>query len=163
MLKEIFTVSLVTTLFACGNKDNTQTSAQSKIVTQRRVDTTKADKLLLTFDKFKNSKWIAGEVGVNGEQPDTIIFSKPDYLTYISSDTGKELCRYSFDKDTLVFYDQSFESDMNSLDDLTCENENKLHFENGTFKYMYFDKKCTGDKVAKRIGMETLDVRFKRL
>lgn len=161
MLKKILTISLVTTLFACSSQTDTQTLALSDDpkapVIQLQGDTT-----ALTYSKLQNSKWIVGEVGVNGEQPDTIIFAKPDTLTYISTDTGKELCRYTFSKDTLTFYSHSVEADMNSLDDISCESENKLHYENGTFKYVYFDKKCTGDQVPKRVRMDTLDVRFKR-
>jgi hypothetical protein len=162
MLKKILILSLVATIFACGSQTDTQTLTLSG-TDNTPIETPKNDTAVLTFHKFQDTKWIVGEVGVNGERPDTIIFTKPDTLTYVSTDTGKELCHYSFDKDTLIYYSTSARADMNSLDDLTCETMNKLHYQNETFRYIYFEEKCTGDKVAKRIRMDTLDVKFRRL
>ena len=147
---------------ACGSQTDTKPLPLSEAHNDSN-ENPKIDTAVLTFQRFQNTKWIVGEVGVNGEQPDTIIFARPDSLTYISTDTGKELCRYSFEKDTLIYYSTSFRADINSLDDLTCESMNKLHYQNDMFKYIYFEEKCTGDKVAKTIRMDTLDVKFKRL
>lgn len=162
MLKRISTIFLITTLLACGSQTDTKTLTLSE-THNAPIETSKSDTAVLTFQKFQNTKWIVGEVGVNGEQPDTIIFARPDTLTYISTDTGKELCRYSFNNDTLIYYSTSLRADINSLDDLACESMNKLHYQNDTFKYIYFEEKCIGDKVAQRIRMDTLDVMFRRL
>lgn len=98
---------------------------------------------------------------MNGEQTDTITFAKPNTLTYISTDNGKELCRYTFNKNTLTIYSHSVDADMNSLDDLDYTTENRPHYENGTFKYVYSDKMCSGNHAAKRIRMHTLDIRLR--
>ena len=162
MLKRILTVFLVTTLFACTSQTDNQTS-KSKTTQSANIELGNQDAAVLAFSMFQNSKWIIGEVGINGEQPDTIIFERPDSLTYISTDTGKELLKYLFDKDTLVYYSTSVRADINSLDDLTCASMNKLHYQNETFQYILFEEKCTGDKVAKRVRMDTLDLTFRRL
>jgi len=163
MLNKILMFALVIMLCGCQNEDHTKTSTFNHKDSKIAVETAKTDTSLLIFQKFKNSKWIVGEVGVNGEQPDTIIFSKPDTLIYISTDTGKELCYYSFNKDTLTYHNHFSQTDVNSLEEVNCENVNKLHYEKGTFRYIYFDTKCTGEKLGHRVKMDTLDVRFRRI
>lgn len=116
----------------------------------------------LNFQQFKNTKWIVGEVGLNGEKPDTIIFDKPETLTYISTDTGKEICKYSFSKDTLIFTSYTYESSLDS-DDIKCEYVNRLLYRNNTYKYCYYDEKCTGDNRFKRIQMDAMSVVFRKI
>jgi hypothetical protein len=162
MVKRILTVFLITLVFACSSQDKAKTSSQSQSELGNTVKNTTSTSLL-SFLNLRGSKWIIGEVGLNGEKPDTMIFATADTLFYISTDTGKELCPYILDKDTLIFYNHSIEADLYSSDDLNCKSTNKLHYKNNSLKYIYSDKKCTGDQVAKRILMDSLDLRFKRL
>ncbi len=117
----------------------------------------------LTFKKFKDSKWIIGEVGLNGEKPDTIIFNNPKTLTYISTDTGEEKCKYSFVKDTLVFTSYSTEFDTESDSEISCESINKFHFENNTFKYIFCYQKKETEKEFKCTNMGKYNLVFRKI
>jgi len=108
----------------------------------------------LTYEKFKDSKWIIGEVGLNGEKPDTIIFNNPKTISYISTETGEEKCKFSFVKDTLIFTSYSAEFDIKSDSEITCESISKFHFENNTFKYIFCYQKKATEKEFKCTNME---------
>lgn len=117
----------------------------------------------LTYEQFKNSKWIIGEVGVNGEKPDTIIFDNPKTLIYISTDTGKENCKYSFVKDTLVYTSYSTEFDIKSDREITCESISKFHFQNNTFKYVFCLQKKSTEKEFRCTNMEKYNSVFRKI
>jgi len=161
MLRQTSVVFVFTMLCACGN--NTESLSSGKKDSSANVGAANTESALLTFQDLKNSKWIIGEAGVSGEETDTIIFAKPDTLTYISAGNNKEFYHYTFNKDTLIFFSQTVETDVKSSKDLNCSTVSRLHYENGYFKYIYFDKKCTGDKDSKRTIIDTLDIKLRRL
>jgi len=117
----------------------------------------------LTYEQFKGSKWIIGDVGVNGEKPDTIIFNNPKTLTYISTDTGKENCKYSFVKDTLVYTSYSTEFDIESDNEITCESISKFHYQNNTFKYIFCYQKKSTEKEFRCTNMEKYNSVFQKI
>lgn len=117
----------------------------------------------LNYEEFKNSKWIIGEVGLNGEKPDTIIFINPKNLTYISTDTGEEKCKYSFVKDTLIFTLYFIEFDTESDSEITFESINKLLYQNNSFKYIYSLYKKSSEKVFKRNDLEKHNLVFRKI
>jgi hypothetical protein len=117
----------------------------------------------LNFKDFKNTKWIVGEVGLNGEKPDTIMFDKPNILVYISNETGQEILEYSFSRDTLIYISNSTEFDIKSNNDIKCEIISKLIFQDDKFKYIYLDKKCSNEKTYERINMEENNIFFKKV
>lgn len=108
----------------------------------------------LTYKQFKGTKWVIGEVGVNGEKPDTLVFSNPKTLTYISTDNGEEICKYSFLKDTLVYTSYSTEFDVQIGEEITCEIISKLHFQNDTFKYINCYLKKSTEKEFRCANLE---------
>lgn len=117
----------------------------------------------LTYKEFKNTKWIIGEAGINGEEPDTIIFSSPKTLTYISTDTGNENCKYSFVKDTLVYTSYSAEFDTESEKEITSESINKFHFNNNTFKFILCYQKKSTEKKYRLTNMEIYNLFLRKI
>ena len=116
----------------------------------------------LTYEQFKDTKWIIGEIGINGEKPDTIIFNNPKILTYISTDTGKENCKYSFVKDTLVYTSYSTEFDSESDKEITNESISKFHFQNNTFKFILSCEKKPTEKEFTCTNMEKYNFVFRK-
>jgi hypothetical protein len=117
----------------------------------------------LNYEQFKKSKWIIGEIGINGEKPDTIIFNNPKILTYVSSDAGKENCKYSFVKDTLVFTSFSYEFDMETDKEIIVESVNKFHFHNNTFKYIFCYQRKSKEKEYRVTNMEKYNLLFRKI
>ena len=117
----------------------------------------------LTYNQFKNSKWIIGEIGLNGEKPDTIIFDNPKMLTYISTDTGKENCKYSFVKDTLIYTSYSTEFDSESEKEIISESISKFHFQNNMFKFIFCDQKKSTEKKFRRTNMEKYNLLLRKI
>ena len=143
------------TLISCKKTDESINTKEANIQVNKNKGIEN-----LTYEKFKDSKWIIGEVGLNGEKTDTIIFNNPKTLTYISTDTGEEKCKFSFVKDTLIFTTYSTEFDTESDSEITCENISKFHFENNTFKYIFCYQKKATEKEFKCANMEKYNLTF---
>lgn len=161
MLRQITTAFVFILLCACGNQGSKESLSTGKD-SSTAVNAVKTDSFLVTFDGIKNSKWIIGEEGT-GEETDTIIFAKQDTLTYITAGDHKEFYHYKLEKDTLIFFSETEEADTKSSKELNCSTITKLHYQSGYFKYVYFDKKCTGDKDSKRTIVDTLNIKLRRL
>lgn len=117
----------------------------------------------LTFEKLRNSKWIVGENGINGEKPDTLIIDNPKTLSYINTENGKEICEYSFSKDTLIFKSYSTEFDIETNGEIKIESINKLLYTDNSFKYIYCYQKKSNEKEFKKTDMEKFQLIFKKL
>ncbi|MGG5488150.1 hypothetical protein [Gaetbulibacter sp. PBL-D1] len=117
----------------------------------------------LNYDQFKGTKWIIGEIGLNGEKPDTIIFDNPKTLTYISTDTGKESCNFSFENDTLVFKSYGTEYDLETDKEITSESINKFHYQNNTFKFIFCYQKKATEKEFRITNMEKYNLIFRQI
>ena len=151
---------LTTILFSIISCKNQNSDSDKKNI---KKEITENNTKTLSFKKFKNTKWIVGEIGLNGEKPDTIIFDKQKTLSYISTDTGKEVCKYKFSADTLIFISHTFEYDSDLDKEIINEDVSKLHFKNNSFKYIYVESKREGDLKSKRIEMEKLNVIFRKI
>lgn len=153
-MKKIF---IVTSLFlVIGSCTKEKTSEQ----TERKEEKVFNE---LSFEKLKDTKWIIGEVGMNGEMPDTIIFATPNKLAYISTDTGKAILDYSIEKDTITFTDCTFETDMDTEKEIKCNQVNKILFLNTKLKYIYYDQKCSNSTETKRVNLEKENLYFRRI
>ena len=117
----------------------------------------------LNYDQFKGTKWIIGEIGLNGEKPDTIIFNNHKTLLYISTDTGKESCNFSFVNDTLVFTSYGTEYDLETDKEITSESINKFHYQNNTFKLIYCYQKKATEKEFRMTNMEKYNLIFRKI
>ena len=79
MIKKALLGIIMATFFSCQNKE--------KVINKDKIDENVANIQKnhandLSFDDFKNTKWIVGEEGLNGELPDTIIFVSSGRLDY---------------------------------------------------------------------------------
>ena len=139
--------------------------------TSEKIESKKVNKVLnqnkeienLTYDQFKDTKWIIGEIGLNCEKPDTIIFNNPKTLTYISTDTGIENCKYSLVKDTLIYTSYSTEFDIESDSEITSESISKFHFQNNTFKFILSCAKKPTEKEFTCTKMEKYNLVFRKI
>jgi hypothetical protein len=155
MKTKLLLISILISTISCKNNDFERKNFKKEI----KVNSTNQ----LSFEKFENTKWIVGEIGLNGEKPDTIIFDKPKTLSYISTDTGKEVCNYTFSGDTLIFISHTTEYDSDLDKEVINEDVCKLQFKNNSFKYIYVESKREGDLKSKRIEMEKLNVIFRKI
>lgn len=146
-------------LFSC-KKTNEKIEIE---VPKKELKTNMEEYGALTYEQFKNSKWVTGEVGVNGEMPDTIIFYNEKNLVYIDSNTGKEECKYSFVKDTLVFTSISTEFDIDSDKEIINESISKFHFKNNRFKFIFCCQKKSTEKEFKCTNMEKYNLTFRKI
>ena len=156
-MKNIFTLALAAMLLTACNKEKEATPLKPVETKQETASNE------LSFEKLKGTKWIIGEVGLNGEMPDTMIFDKPDKLTYISTDTGKEILDYSIEKDTITFTDHTFETDMDTDEEIKCEQVNKMLFLDTKLKYIYYDQKCSNSTETKRVNIEKENLYLRRI
>lgn len=152
MIKKVLLGIIMATFFSCQNKENENSE---NIQNDQTSD--------LSFDDFRNTKWIVGEEGLNGELPDTIIFVSSGKLDYISTDTGKESCNYLFVKDSLVYISHVSEFNMESDSDMECEIRCCLLFDGNQFKYIYEDKKCPVDSIYNRKALKEYNIAFRKV
>ncbi|MFL9836773.1 hypothetical protein ABS768_04635 [Flavobacterium sp. ST-75] len=160
MIKKALFGIIMATFFSCQNKE--------KVINKDKIDENVANIQNnhtndLRFDDFKNTKWIVGEEGLNGELPDTIIFVSSGRLDYISTDTGKESCIYRFVKDSLVYISHVSEFNTESDSDMECEIRCCLLFDGNQFKYIYEDKKCPVDSIYNRTVLEEYNIAFRKV
>jgi hypothetical protein len=162
-MKNIFSLFIlfVSAIGCNNNKEKEKINAEYNESEQGKIET--GYKENLRFEDFKNTKWIVGEVGLNGESPDTIIFDKPEQLIYISDDTGREVCKYYFSEDTLIYVSYLEEFDMKSDTEINCKSINKLFFRGDIFKYIYIERKCSNGTMTERINVERNNIFFKRV
>lgn len=156
MKKLIFGIFII--LISCKKADG-KTEPEKVNIEENENKGTK----YLTYEQFKNSKWTIGEVGLNGEKPDTIIFNNIKTLSYISKDTGEEKCKYSFVKDTLIFTSHFTEFDTESNSEITSEIVFKLHYQNNSFKYIYSLQKKSNEKLFKFSDLEKYNIVFRKI
>lgn len=117
----------------------------------------------LNFEDFKNSKWIIGESGVNGEKPDTIIFVEPTKLVYVSTDTGRSTRNYSFSKDTLIYTYSEIEFDLDLDKEVTFEVTDKLLYKDNRFFYITSRKKNSVTSSSKTDNLAHLNLFFRKV
>ncbi|KGO92194.1 HAD family hydrolase [Flavobacterium subsaxonicum] len=156
-MKKITLFTLLLTLIISCSKDKSESISRVK---KEELNMATND---LSFDKLKNTRWIIGENGLNGETPDTIIFDKPNKLTYISTDTGKEILDYSIEKDTITYISYSSEANLETDDEINCEQKNKLLFLDTKLKYIYFEQKCSNTPNSEKINMEGQNAYFRKI
>jgi hypothetical protein len=142
-------------LFSCKENRNRIVDQSGSVVVK---SDTKKENLsgLLT-----NTKWIIGEVGVNGELPDTLFFYNTNKLLYISYEKGKEECQYHFSNDTLIFTDMSLEYDYKSDSDVTVINTNKLVLSLDKLIYIENVKDLNGKKII--VDLKKKDLYFSKI
>ena len=111
-----------------------------------------------------NSVWVIGEIGLNGEQPDTMRFISKDSLLYISTDAGPQFNRYSLKGDTIIWEEFQYKlPDITSIEDVRCRIVNRMLYEKLTIKYLESYEYCFEDKEPKHLDMDSLGIRFRRL
>jgi hypothetical protein len=114
----------------------------------------------LSFENLKYSVWVDGEIGQNGELPDTIVFIKIDSLLFLGQEPStSEVCPYFFEKDTLTFIDHGTVDDDSTL----WTYISRLKFENNKFKYLYIDYKSPYNKNWIRTEMKNTHTEFREL
>lgn len=153
-------------LLSCNKKDeksqkNKQIDSFESALKHNNSSQTGAKSEVPNTNKVINSKWIIGEVGLNGEQPDTIIFNKHDSLLYISTDTGGEECPYFIHNDTLVFVDNSFSYDYQRKTDINERRVNKLILSGDKLCYIETIVEVANSK--KTINLKSEHLCFRRL
>lgn len=116
------------------NHENNKLNTRDKVIKQNSDSS--QSKNQLSIGMLMKSKWIIGEVGLNGEQPDTIIFNKSDSLIYVSTVTGREECCYLINNDTLIFVDHRSSYDYGTKSDINEKYTNKLKLINGKLHYI---------------------------
>lgn len=154
---------LMLLVFSVGCKENYEKERNNVThieSTHSKIETTQKEKL--QFEAFKNSIWVIGDVGLNGEHPDTIIFDKPDTLTYISDDYGKTNCEYFFSKGMLVYMSYSEEYDMKLNSEVSCKFINTLSFEKDAFRYVQIERKCSSDTSFEKVSLGGSNIVFRR-
>ena len=149
-------------IFSCNNKETKRVDSID-VLDPKKNEIKPIIENELNFKNFKNTKWIVGDVGLNGEKPDTIVFSQPNKLIYIGEETGTENLEYSFSRDTLIYISNSTEFDMQSNEEIKCEIVNKLVFQDEKFKYIYLDKKCSNEKTYERQSLKKNNIFFKKI
>ena len=117
----------------------------------------------LNFEDFKNSKWIIGESGVNGEKPDTIIFVEPTKLVYVSTDTRRSTRDYSFSKDTLLYTYSEIEFDLDLDKEVSFEVTDKLLYKDNRFFYIISRKKNCVTNSSKTDNLAHLNLFFRKV
>lgn len=160
MKKKALTL-LVFILIACNNIDLKTTNYTKKEIPVKEDNSSDSEKINLKFEDFKNSKWIIGEKGLNGELPDTIFFNSPNQLTYISTETGKEFCEFYFNKDTLIFTDHT--NKYIEDEEIICESINYLLYHGDKFIYKYYKEKCDNTEKYNFIDMSQYNLFFKKI
>lgn len=88
-----------------------------------------------------NEKWIIGDIGINGEKPDTIHFISKNKMRYVSTDTGEEILDYTFKNDTLSYVQYLNEYDMTTDKEIKTKFYNKLVLKNDKFYLFYLKTK----------------------
>jgi hypothetical protein len=117
-------------IVGCTKKGEQKINNQNKDIS--KADSIKPELSLL------NSVWILGEVGLNGEQPDTLKFIDKYHFKYVSSDLGETIIKYTFRNDTLSYFEKSTEYDSELDKEVTKINHNKFVLKNNKFYNFYY-------------------------
>lgn len=119
----------------------------------------------LNFERFKESTWVDGEIGENGEKPDTLIFITKDSLLFIGNEPiTREMCPYHFKSDTLIFTDHGTVNDkVDPFTEKTCAYLCKLQFKDKVFKYVSIDRRIITEKTWEHFDYRNNNLAFRRI
>lgn len=157
------TYLLLTLLFLFSCRTDSKKSIKIRALKQTSKQRSIENKL--NFELFKESIWVDGVIGENGEKPDTLIFIKKDSLLLIGTEPEtREMCPYYFKSDTLIFTDHGTINDkLDPSIEKTCAYLCKLQFKGNKFKYVSMDRKIITEKTWEHFDYRNNNLAFRRI